>query len=318
MASVTAQLASNPLLRQYAQSRAKQVISSVADFIAPTVEVATQIGRYKIWDEKHRFKIPDTRRANGGKATEITFGSHDGTYSCKPHALDVPWDVLDEKEAADCGMNLMQEGADLAAEVGALSHEKIVIETALTAIGAGSNVSMAADDPVTKIDNQIIEVIKACAYGGLMSVGVLFGANAWKLFKNHPLVRARFTLGNGTTIPNINESLAGGLFLGNPEVKTTFIVEDTAAEGIDASLSFLLDTSVLIFARSPNPTRRDPSFMKTFRLAGQWMVPGFYESPDGRVQVAKMDWSEDVKITNSTAAKRLEFVDDGLPGPSTP
>ncbi len=318
MASAIAQIASNPVLKQYAQSRAKQVISSVADFIAPVVEVPVQIGRYKIWDEKHRFKIPDTRRANGGKATEITFGSHDGTYSCKPHALDVPWDVLELKEAEDYGMNLMQEGADLAAEVGALAHEKTVIETALTQVGAGTNISTTADDPVSKIDDKIVDVIKACAYGGLMSVGVLFGANAWKLFKNHPLVRARFTLGAGATIPNITETLASSLFLGNPEVKTTFIVEDTAAEGIAANLTFLLDTSILIFARSPNPTRRDPSFMKTFRLAGQWMIPGFWESPDGRVQVAKMDWSEDVKVANSSAAARLNLVDDGLPGPSTP
>jgi hypothetical protein len=35
------------------------------------------------------------------------------------------------------------------------------------------------------------------------------------------------------------------------------------------------------------------------------MVPGSYQRDDGRVEVAKFDWSEDVQISNSNAAKRL-------------
>ena len=49
---------------------------------------------------------------------------------------------------------------------------------------------------------------------------------------------------------------------------------------------------MLVFARLQNPTRRDPSFMKTFRLMGNYMVPGSYVRDDGRVEVAKFDWSE--------------------------
>ena len=67
----------------------------------------------------------------------------------------------------------------------------------------------------------------------------------------------------------------------------------------------MLDGSVLVFARRPNPTRRDPSFMKTFRLMGKYMVPSSYMRDDGRVEVAKFDWSEDVRVTNSAAVVRL-------------
>ena len=67
----------------------------------------------------------------------------------------------------------------------------------------------------------------------------------------------------------------------------------------------LLDTAVLIFARKEVPSRRDPSFMKTFRLMNKFMVPGSYMRDDGRVEVAKFDWSEDVKVTNSAACVRL-------------
>ena len=69
----------------------------------------------------------------------------------------------------------------------------------------------------------------------------------------------------------------------------------------------MLDNVVLIFARKPSPTRRDPSFMKTFRLMDKWMVPGSYMRDDGRVEVAKFDWSEDVQVTNAPAAVRLNI-----------
>jgi hypothetical protein len=65
---------------------------------------------------------------------------------------------------------------------------------------------------------------------------------------------------------------------------------------------------VLVFARKDAPTRRDPSFMKTFRLMNQFMVPGSYMRDDGRVEVAKFDWSEDVKVTNNAACVRLNIA----------
>jgi len=86
-------------------------------------------------------------------------------------------------------------------------------------------------------------------------------------------------------------------------------VQDTAAEGKDDSISFLLDNAILVFAGNDNPTTLDPSFMKTFRLDGQWMVPGAYDTEDGRGQVLKMDWSEDVKVTNSAAVARINAND---------
>jgi hypothetical protein len=44
--------------------------------------------------------------------------------------------------------------------------------------------------------------------------------------------------------------------------------------------------------------------MKTFRLRGQFMVPGSYMKEDGRGEVAKFDWSEDVQVTNAAAVVR--------------
>jgi hypothetical protein len=86
------------------------------------------------------------------------------------------------------------------------------------------------------------------------------------------------------------------------------MIYDATAEGLAESVNFLLDSTVLIFARKEAPSRRDPSFMKTFRLMNRFMVPGSYMRDDGRVEVAKFDWSEDVKVTNSAACVRLNVA----------
>jgi hypothetical protein len=86
------------------------------------------------------------------------------------------------------------------------------------------------------------------------------------------------------------------------------MIYDATAEGLAESVNFLLDSTVLVFARKEAPSRRDPSFMKTFRLMNRFMVPGSYMRDDGRVEVAKFDWSEDVKVTNSAACVRLNVA----------
>ena len=301
-------ISASPVLREFAQGAAQSAIMPVADFLAPTIEVPTSVGRYKKYTEKNRFRIPNTLRSIGGRATELRFEAEDETYNCEPHALDYPVDNLEKLESGDLE-NALREGAVAVAEVAALAHEKSVIDAALVAAGSGDGKTWdASADPVADVDAAILDVIKAAKYGSLMGVGVLFGASAWVLFKNQAAVRGRFVVGNGgkggsLAVPT--EGTASNLFVGSPEVRASYMVYDDAAVGVADSMKFLLDTTVLVFARRPNPTRRDPSFMKTFRLMGKYMVPSSYVRDDGRVEVAKFDWSEDVRVTNSAAVKRL-------------
>ena len=311
-------ISASPTLREFAQGAAQSAIMPVADFIAPTVEVATSVGRYKAYTEKNRFHIPETLRTLGGRASELRFEATDATFNCEPHALDFPVDNLEQLESEGLE-NMLREGATAVAEVAALSHEKAVIDAALTAVGAGTAKTWnSSADPIADVDDAILSVIKAAKYGSLMGVGVLFGATAWKVFKNQDKVRGRFVVGNGRgpstgsgrasselglAVPT--EQSAGQMFIGTPDVRTSYMIYDANPEGKTESISFLLDTAVLIFARKEAPSRRDPSFMKTFRLMNRFMVPGSYMRDDGRVEVAKFDWSEDVKVTNSAACVRL-------------
>ncbi len=310
------EISSSPTLREFAQGAAQSSIMPVADFLAPTVEVPTSTGRFKMYSEKNRFRIPSTLRSLGGRASELRFEVSDATFNCEPHALDYPVDNLEQLEAEGLE-NMLREGAVAVAEVAALAHEKSVIDAALQAVGTGDNkVWSSGADPVADVDDAILEVIKAAKYGSLMGVGVLFGATAWKVFKNQEKVRNRFVVGSGgggqrgklgLAVPT--EDSAGQMFIGTPNVRTSYMIYDGAAEGLAEDVQFLLDSTVLIFARKEAPTRRDPSFMKTFRLMNKFMVPGSYARDDGRVEVAKFDWSEDVRVTNSAACVRLNVSD---------
>ena len=307
-------ISSSPTLREFAQGAAQSAIMPVADFIAPTIEVATSTGRFKQYSEKHRFHIPDTLRTLGGRASELRFEVSDATFNCEPHALDYPVDNLEQLEAEGLE-NMLREGATAVAEVAALAHEKSVIDAAMAAVGAGTDATWnAAADPVSDVDDAILSVIKAAKYGSLMGVGILFGASAWKVFKNQDKVRGRFVVGNGRSKSELGlavptELSAGQMFVGTPDVRTSYMIYDAAPEGKAEDINFLLDNAVLVFARKQAPTRRDPSFMKTFRLMNRYMVPGSYMRDDGRVEVAKFDWSEDVKVTNSAACVRLNISD---------
>jgi hypothetical protein len=99
------------------------------------------------------------------------------------------------------------------------------------------------------------------------------------------------------------------MLFSNPTVAMSDMVEDKAAEGLPEDIQFMLDEAIIVFASNEVPNTMDPSFMKTFRLMGQWMVPGAYESEDRRDNILKMDWHEQLVVTNSIAAIRINALD---------
>jgi hypothetical protein len=146
----------------------------VGTFLAPTVEVSSLTGKYKVYTEKHRFAIPDTKRAIGGRATELGWNASDQNINLQPNALDFPVDNVEQAEEADLE-NALQEGASICAEVGALAHESDVVNTALTSLTAGGpNQQFSSDniDPIDVLDKYILDMVKAARYGSLMGIRI--------------------------------------------------------------------------------------------------------------------------------------------------
>lgn len=305
MSSKLTSLSSNPTLREYASGAANQSLSRAAKFVAPIVQVPTLIGRHKIWNPKSRLVIPDTKRALGGKATRIGFTQTDGTYNCEPHALDYAVDNL-EKLEGDQIMNVVKEGADIAAQLAGMSHEKTVLAKAKADATAGSTLyaGNASTNVIGIINGHILDVIKgAKGWGAQMVIRILFGATALKLLIDHPTVLARFKMGNKGPMANPGLTDLASLFMAPVETEMSLMVHDENVTLDAESIKFLFDTDILIFGTVPTPTRYDTSFMKTFTLREQTMVPRFYEMEDGRGEVAAFDWTEDVQTTNAGASR---------------
>lgn len=295
-----ATLSGRPLIREYAQGAAQSATSQVADFLAPTVNVARHTGKYASYDEETRFKIQDSKRALGGNATQLQFDRGSANYDCQPHAYDTPLDNIEIDEAE--GENLIMEAADDTAFMAALSHEKETIDLAVAGAGAATGGTWSSDsnDPVAELNTAIAEVILAAGGSDLIEVGMIWSADAVRAFFKNAKTKGYFP-GKQEVAPT-TENITK-LLMGNVQHKISWLAADSAARGKTASLAFLMSAKVMVFARNSNPTRRDPSFMKTFRPRGRWMVPGTYPKTDGRGQVVKMDWSCDVKVVNSAAGK---------------
>lgn len=296
-----ATLSGRPTIQEYAQGAARDATSLLADFIAPTVPVSKHTGKYKEYDLETRFKIPETLRGLGGSATVLAFDRADKEYNCAPHALDTPLDDIEIEEAE--GEDLLREASDDAAWLAGLAHEKKVVDTALSAAGAASG-GVWSDpdgdvDPVAEVNTAIVDVIKAAA-GGNIEVGIVMDPTIMLAFFAHNAVKGYFP-GMEAVAPTLENMQR--LFVGRTKAQVSFLVTDTAPVGKSKAVNWLMAAKMLVFARSSNPTRRDPSFMKTFRLRNRWMTVGTYRKPDDRGEVVKLDWSEDVKVTNSPAAK---------------
>ncbi|MBX3736735.1 MAG: hypothetical protein KF715_08605 [Candidatus Didemnitutus sp.] len=298
-------ISSNPTLQTFAQGAAQSSVKMVAGFLAPTAPVPVATGRFKKYTDKNRYRVPNTRRTLNGRATRIGFDATDALYNCAPNALDFPIDNLESLTDAQL-MNMARYGATLLADAASLAHEVEVIDAAVAALtGGGVNINFADDavDPVKEIDAIIKAVILAAKNGA--PVKVLIGAGAWLAIKNNAKVKARVVAGKQGGLVNVSLEEFASLLFGNPQVQLTTVVKDIAAEGLAENMAFVLDLKVIVFASNDTPNTMDPSFMKTFRLDGQWMVPGSYVAEDGRGEVLKMDWSEEIQITNAAAAKLI-------------
>jgi hypothetical protein len=295
-------IAAKATVRQYAQGAAQNMVkNTIGNFLAPGVDVALMSGNYKVYTEKNRYRVLNTRRAPGQSAVQIGWDASDESYNCAPNAIDCPVDIA-EQMAEETIENAFKEAADLVAEAAALSHEVDVITKATSAVSS-STITLGADtNLISDFDDAVLDIMKASGFGGSLRIRFLWGATAWKKAKNHKSIIDALS-DTKLKVPSLE--LMKDLIIGTPENRCTFSVKDTAPEGKARNLDFLLSNKVLIFVANDNPTRRDPSFMKTFRLSGGWMKSGTYQSPDGRAEIAKMDWSEDVKVTNSLAAKLI-------------
>jgi hypothetical protein len=303
-----AQLATSPLLQNFATTASQNAVRKIGSFIAPLCEVPDLTFRYKKYTESNRFRVPATRRQAGDKVTQLGFSADDAMLQLEPNALDFKIPHFDDLSAEGQQYSLMEAQSTLA-ESAALSLENEIVTTAQAA-AAASPLSQQIDftdpavDPIAILDSLILQVSKAAKNGA--PIKLLFGTSKFKQFRDNPNVRSRFIVSNrggggnvGTVSPTIGD--VGNLLFNNPEVDLSLMVIDQSAPGQPSNIQFLLDTMVIVFASKSSPDRMDPSFMKTFARMGGFFRSGSYTTEDQRDQVLKMDWFTLPQVTNTTA-----------------
>lgn len=299
-------LSSNPTLNNYIQGAAKQSVSAVAEFVAPTVPVAKAVGKFKTWNDKTALVVPDTRRALGDEGAMIGFDFSDTNYNCEPHAINTGVDFMEEDES-DVVESLVKEGANIAASLGSMSHEKRVLAAMAAGATPGNAIDTTSDGTkvINILNGHLLDVVKgAKGWGDSIELRLLIGASALQKIIDHADVKNRYKTskrGGGYFSPTLDD-LAGMLML-PVNAMVSLMVQDVNANLDAASVDFMLGSKVLVFAAKASPDRHDPSFMKTFRKMGAFMVPRYWSAPSGRQQYAGFDWSEEIKVTNAGASR---------------
>jgi len=294
----------NRTLTNYARGLAQDTASAIADFIAPVVPVSAAHGQYKQYDAKNGFILYDTNRAVGGPATRIEFAATDPYFNCTPQALEIAIDDHERDLAGDDDqLGLEQAKASTLISSAVIAHESRVLTLAKTvsATGGVGTWSSSSANPIAEIDAQIEAIAIAT---GQMPNRIAFGIGAWRVFRNHPNVIARQP---GMANIGVTYAQAAQMLL-NPgiEVKVGVLSTDATKFGGTKSASNIVGAEVFIFFGSASPTQYDPSAFKTFRTRrGGVDTVRVYRAENNRSDMLAVDWTADVKLTNSEAVKRI-------------
>lgn len=283
-------------LPSYAQGASVNGTPRVQNLLAPIVPVPEITGRYKKHTKEARTVLPNSLRDLGGKAVQLTLNATTDTYTCEVHALDCPvdgvwngsWDWL------------LPDAVNFLADVEEQISERDTITKAIAAAGDGSSsLWNNVADPIKLIDAEILTLVLQ-AKSDVM--GVIFGSTAWDIFKNNPTVQKRCP-------GDISYARFPNLFHTAAEFQTSYAFHDANPLGLSESAEFMFPAStVLIFARSRFPNRRDPSFMKTFSARPDQQEARIVPTTDGRGVIVTIDWSKDIKVTNDLGVTRINVV----------
>lgn len=302
----------NYTLTNFAQGHMNDLMAAreIVDALAPTVSVSGASGQYKVFDDVNSFTVYSTARGLGGSAKRIEFDAADGTFSCKPQALEVTIDDHERELAASGAIasQLLDEGKIKALlNSTMLSHVKKVVDfvdantTAVTGRGEWTDDTI---DPIDQLDEQLEAL--ATAVGSRSFLTLTLGVTAWRRLRMHPKVKSRT---QGVKIGGLTIEDLKSLLMFPVNVVVGIVSYNTAKIGQTKSKSQVLgDTAYLSYA-VPSPTIYDPSPFKCFTTGvNNVEAVRTYRDEKARSDVHAVDWSEDLKATSTIAIKKLAIT----------
>jgi hypothetical protein len=308
----------NYQLTNYAQglwNDLEQVLG-LAERLSPTTNVPGAGGQFKKFDDKNSFLPEKTERAVGGDPVIIKLNATDDSYSCKPQALEVRVDKVEDQAAGSDGGDVASELLDQGKIRGlinqkALSHVKDVSDFVIantTAIGGKGDWRNPDIDPIDEINDQLLALSNDC--GSTMNVKITMDLGVWNVLRKNPNVKKRATFGAADSLQSISLAQLKAALLYDVDIMAANVVYDTTRLDQTASKKRIMAGTFLMHFSVPNPTIYDPSAFKTFTVGASGLIAGVrtYVALNQLYRGHIVDWSRDIKKTSSLSIRRIDVA----------
>lgn len=297
----------NATLTTYAQGVSSDLAGeSTASFVSPWTVTGRANGQYKRYDDKASFAVYKTARAVGDKRTRIVFDADDPFFNCRPKGLEIPTDDFELEQAGVSGPGsfpIMQAKIRMLVAAAYRSREKDVwdkIKAGKAATGGIGVWTTDSNDPVKEINGQIRAIADDT---GILPNRLVFSLNAWAIVLDHPKVLSRRA---GVSQDGISLGDFAKMLL-NPaiQIKVGMIPYDSAARGVAKSNANVIGSEAFIFYGQDSPDTIDPSFAKAFSTYGRGVDQVKTYREQELLEIAAVDWSEDVVVTAPASGRRI-------------
>jgi hypothetical protein len=288
-------------LTDYARGIGLGAIDPTANLLAPVTRVASPVGKFKRFDDKNAFQVPDTARAIGGPRRRIEFNADDADYNCKPQALEIGID--DQETAGGDPIAIQQVKARTLVATAARAHAVSVFDIAAAGLAAAATPAWSAPatgNPIADLNAQIEAIVTAT---GEFPTHVLFGVTAWRHFVSHDKVAEKFKTGvvNAATVQAAQLLMAPSV-----QLVVSPLCKDTAKPGATRSMAGVYGANVFLVISPASPTLYDPSFMNTFRTSESGVeAVKLYRDESRASDILAVDWSQDIQVVSTASARRL-------------
>lgn len=297
----------NATLTNYAQGASVDLAKdSTAAFIAPWTVTGRANGQYKRYDDASAFAVYDTARPIGGKRKRITFAADDPYYNCRPNGLEIPTDDFELEQAGVQGdkFPLIQAKIRMLISAAYRSREKAVwdkVKAGKAAVGGG--VGVWNTDTVSPIEEINAQILAIATETGMMPNRMVLGLGAWAIVTDHPLVIARRA---GVSSDAVGLSDFAKMLM-NPsiEIKVGIIPYNAAGKGATKANANVVGSECFVFIGSDQPDTIDPSFAKSFSTYGRGVDQVKTYREGDLLDIAAVDWSEDVVVTAPLSGRRI-------------
>jgi hypothetical protein len=287
----------------FAVAQDERAVLRLASLLAPTVECGAASIEYATFHADNDFQVYNAKRGVGGKAQRIAFGSSKATADLAPFALEIG---IDDHELVRAGpaIDTLRRAKTRTTVVSAYNAHCYNVVTAakagVTAVAGRGNWSSANVDPIDELDEQIQALSRILTPNML-----LLDIGAWRIAKNNPKVKGRFTAkGFGLA------DFAGQLLNPNIQVELTPVAFNSLGfANASQDKAGALSAEAWLFYTSAAPTPYDPSFMKTFATKAA-LFDGVkeYREEQTRSDILAIDWTAQEKVISTLLVKRLAIT----------